>query len=78
MANKICRVVLLVLLIISCQTVQQTGRSQFIVASESQELQLGDQAYQETLKKNRISIRNDWPAHLRRVGQRIADAADKE
>jgi predicted Zn-dependent protease len=77
MANKICRVVLLVLLIISCQTVQQTGRSQFIVASESQELQLGDQAYQETLKKNRISTRNDWHTQLRRVGQRIAAAADK-
>jgi hypothetical protein len=72
MANKICRLVLLILLIISCQTVQQTGRSQFIVASESQGLQLG-----ETLKKNRISIRNDWHTQLRRVGQGIAAAVDK-
>jgi hypothetical protein len=42
----------LALLLIGCQTVEQTGRSQFIIASESQELQLGDQAHQETLKKN--------------------------
>jgi len=31
-------------LIVACQTVQQTGRSQFIVVSESQELQLGADA----------------------------------
>ena len=66
-----------VFLIIACQTVEQTGRSQFIIASESQELQLGDQAYQETLKKNRPSTRSDWQAQLRRVGERIAAAADK-
>jgi metalloendopeptidase OMA1, mitochondrial len=66
-----------VFLIIACQTVEQTGRSQFIIASESQELQLGDQAYQETLKKNRPSTRSDWQGQLRRVGQRIAAAANK-
>jgi metalloendopeptidase OMA1, mitochondrial len=64
-------------LIVACQTVEQTGRSQFIIVSESQELQLGDQAYQETLKKNRLSTRSDWQAQLRRVGQRIAAATDK-
>jgi metalloendopeptidase OMA1, mitochondrial len=63
--------------IVACQTVEQTGRSQFIIASESQELQLGDQAYQETLKKNRLSTRSDQQAQLRRVGQRIAAATDK-
>lgn len=77
MAKRICSVVFFTFLTISCQTVQETGRSQFIIASESQELQLGDQAYQETLKKNRLSTRNDWQAQLRRVGQRIAAAANK-
>src|SRR4029450_9986229 len=66
-----------VFLIVACQTVEQTGRSQFIIASESQELQLGDQAYQETLKKNRLSTRSDQQAQLRRVGQRIAAATEK-
>jgi predicted Zn-dependent protease len=65
------------LLIAACQTVQQTGRSQFIIVSESQELKLGDDAYKETLGKERLSTRKDWQAQLRRVGQRIAAAADK-
>jgi predicted Zn-dependent protease len=64
-------------LIVACQTVQQTGRSQFIVVSESQELKLGDDAYKETLSKERLSTRKDWQAQLRRVGQRIAAAAEK-
>jgi len=63
--------------IVACQTVQQTGRSQFIVVSESQELQLGADAYKETLDKSRLSTRKDWQAQLRRVGQRIAAVADK-
>jgi predicted Zn-dependent protease len=64
-------------LIVACQTVQQTGRSQFIVVSESQELQLGADAYKETLSKDHLSTRNDWQAQLRRVGQRIAAVAEK-
>jgi predicted Zn-dependent protease len=69
--------VFLILFIFACQTVQQTGRSQFIVVSESQEQQMGTEAYQETLKKSRLSSRRDWQAQLRRVGQRIAAAANK-
>jgi predicted Zn-dependent protease len=64
-------------MIVACQTVSQTGRSQFIVVSESQERQLGDEAYQETLKKTRLSTRNDWQAQLKRVGQRISAVADR-
>jgi predicted Zn-dependent protease len=64
-------------LIVACQMVQQTGRSQFIVVSESQELQLGAEAYQETLKKTPPSTRADWQTQLRRVGQRISTAAEK-
>jgi len=63
--------------LVACQTVQQTGRSQFIVVSESQELQLGADAYKETLDKSRLSTRKDWQAQLSRVGQRIAAVADK-
>ena len=63
--------------LVACQTVQQTGRSQFIVVSESQELQLGADAYKETLDKSRRSTRKDWQAQLSRVGQRIAAVADK-
>jgi metalloendopeptidase OMA1, mitochondrial len=77
MSHKHSATIALALLVIACQTVEQTGRSQFIIASQSQELQLGDQAYQETLKKNRRSTRSDWQTQLRRVGERIAAAANK-
>ena len=63
--------------LVACQVIQETGRSQFIIVSESQEQKLGFEAYQETLKKNRLSWRRDWQAQLQRVGQRIAAAADK-
>jgi predicted Zn-dependent protease len=69
--------VFLIVALVSCQTVQQTGRSQFIVVSESQERQLGEDAYKETLKKDQLSTRQDWQAQLRRVGQRIAAVAEK-
>jgi predicted Zn-dependent protease len=68
---------LLIVLNLACQTVQQTGRSQFIVVSESQESQLGEDAYKDTLKKEQLSPRTDWQAQLRRVGQKIAAAANK-
>ena len=60
-----------------CQTVEYTGRSQVNLMSESQEKQLGTEAYEEILKKTPISKRSDWQAQLQRVGQRIAAAADK-
>jgi predicted Zn-dependent protease len=65
------------LVLLACQTVQQTGRTQFVVVSESEESQLGQDAYREMLKKHRPSTRQDWQAQLRRVGERIAAAAEK-
>jgi predicted Zn-dependent protease len=65
------------LLLVACQTVRQTGRSQFIIVSDAQELQLGQDAYKDTLQKSRVSTRSDWQAQLRRVGQRIAAAAER-
>lgn len=77
MEPKVLSVIAGLLMIVACQTVSQTGRSQFIVVSESQERQLGDEAYQETLKKTRLSTRADWQAQLKRVGQRISAVADR-
>jgi predicted Zn-dependent protease len=77
MTGKIFSTASIALLLFACQTVQQTGRTQFIIVSDSQELQLGADAYKETLDKNRVSTRSDWQAQIRRVGQRIAAAADK-
>lgn len=77
MNKPILGAIAVTLLFVACQTVQQTGRSQFIIVSDAQELQLGQDAYKETLQKSRVSTRSDWQAQLRRVGQRIAAAAEK-
>jgi hypothetical protein len=45
---------------VGCQTVQQTGRSQFVMVSESQERELGQDAYRQTLKKHPLSTRQEW------------------
>jgi predicted Zn-dependent protease len=70
-------VLIFVLLITGCQTVEYTGRSQINLISESQEKQLGTEAYDDILKKTPLSKRSDLQAQLQRVGQRIAAAADK-
>jgi len=77
MFKRILCVITVALWCVACQSALQTGRSQFIVVSEAQEQQMGEEAYLETLKKSRVSTRSDWQAQLRRVGQRIAAAADK-
>jgi predicted Zn-dependent protease len=61
----------------ACQTVEYTGRSQVNLISDSQEKQLGSEAYQDILKKTPVSNRSDWQAQLQRVGKRIAAAADR-
>jgi len=77
MSKTILSAITAALLFAACQTALETGRSQFIVMSEAQEQQIGDQTYKETLKKSRLSNRADWQAQLQRVGRRIAAAANK-
>ncbi len=77
MSKAILTAIAAALLFAACQTALETGRSQFIVVPESQEKQLGDQAYKETLNKSPRSTRADWQAQLQRVGRRIAAAANK-
>ena len=70
-----CCFFLLFIGLAGCQTVEYTGRSQVNLLSDSQEKQLGAEAYADILKKTPISKRADWQAQLQRVGQRIAAAA---
>ena len=60
-----------------CTTVPYTNRSQLMLMSESDDLQLGAAAYQEVLTKAKIVARPEITAPVQRVGQRIAAAADK-
>jgi len=60
-----------------CQSVPYTGRSQLLLVSEAEEAALGAEAYAETLKSARLSQDRAKVDLLRRVGARIAAAADK-
>lgn len=75
-----CRATVLVALLLSvaaCQTAPITGRSQLIILPEPQELQMGVQAYQEILKKSKISRDPQQNELVTRVGSRIAQATGR-
>lgn len=62
---------------VACQTVPITGRSQIMLLSESEEQQMGLSAYQEILGKARVSGDPALNSQVLRVGQRIAQAAER-
>ena len=75
-------IILLVVLLlgfnlISCYQAPITGRSQFILLSESEEIQMGLVAFQEVLKKENISKNTKYNSSVIRVGKRIATASGK-
>ena len=61
----------------SCTTVPYTERNQFIITSENEEIQLGQTAWNETLKNNKVSTNKQYNDTLERVGTRLASAVDK-
>lgn len=69
--------VLFILSLPACVTTPETGRQAFLLTSESQESQMGEQAYSEVLKKERLSSNAKWNEIVKRVGTRIAAAANK-
>lgn len=64
-------------MLVSCETAPISGRSQLILLSPSDEVKLGLQAYQEILKKERLSTDPAKNALLARVGARIAAATGR-
>ncbi|HYE98098.1 MAG TPA: M48 family metallopeptidase [Planctomycetota bacterium] len=62
---------------VGCVTNPYTGRDQFILLSEAEESQLGIQGYQEVLGKERVSQDPREIEPVRRVGERIAAAANR-
>lgn len=75
-----CRLSILALLlaitISACVTTPYTNRSQLIFLSEAEEAQLGVAAYNEVLAKADVATGKPLDV-VRRVGERIARAADK-
>ena len=68
---------LALLLLAGCVTNPYTKRSQFLITSESEENQLGLQAYQEVLGQARISTDAREVDPVRRIGRRLQAVANK-
>jgi len=65
------------ILLIACARAAYTNRSQLLLISEGQETALGLQAAQDVLKKEKESRDELQNERVRRVGRRIAQAANK-
>jgi predicted Zn-dependent protease len=70
-------IILAILFIIGCATVPYTGRNQFILVSEGQEVSLGDDAYRHTLRDSVVPHDVNAERIMRRVGEKIAAVANK-
>jgi Zn-dependent protease with chaperone function len=75
--KKIISLILIVGLITGCASAPYTGRSQVILVSEGQEAALGDDAYRHVLRDSVVSRAPDAERIVRKVGERIAAAANK-
>ncbi len=60
----------------ACESAPVTGRSQMMLVSESEELQMGLQAYRQVLATEPQSHNPQINALVEKVGRRIADAAE--
>ncbi len=64
--------------ILSCYKAPITGRSQFIIITQSQENEMGLTAFKEVLKNEQISTNQSYNNAVTRVGQRIAAVSDTQ
>ena len=64
-------------LLAACELAPVTGRSQMMLVSESEERQMGLQAYQQVLSKESLSYDAETNALVEKVGRRIAAAAER-
>ena len=70
-------VMLLLLLVVACQQVPFTNRSQLILVSAEEEMKLGAQAFREVLAKSPVVTSDRYVEPVRRIGERLARAADR-
>ncbi|NIT13088.1 MAG: M48 family metalloprotease [Candidatus Dadabacteria bacterium] len=70
--------VVIALNLVSCYQAPVTGRSQFILLSEEQEIEMGLVAFQDVLKKEKLSNNINYNASVTRVGKRIARVSGRD
>ena len=61
-----------------CSSAPITGRNRVVLTPENQEIQLGIQAFQDTLSNEQLSTNAEAGRIVERVGQRIANVANRE
>lgn len=66
-----------IVLLAACSSAPVTGRQQLMLVSESQAQEMGAQAYKEALGKSKLSQDPKYLDQVRRVGARVAQAAQK-
>lgn len=64
-------------LLAGCVSAPYTGRSQLMLVSEGQEIASGEQAYRQIMRDSVLSENSEALRIVRRIGERIAQAADK-
>ncbi len=69
-------VIALALVLITCNTVPLTGRSQLDLMDSAELASMGEQAYVDLLKEEPVITRGPAVSQVRRVGERIRDAAE--
>jgi predicted Zn-dependent protease len=72
------RLLLIGLVLAGCATVPYTERSQFMMVSEAEEVQLGREAFEKVKAESKLSRDPRLNALIRRVGLRIAMASGAE
>jgi predicted Zn-dependent protease len=70
-------VVAYLLVMAGCATAPYTGRKQVLMVSQEKELSLGYRAFDQIKKESKPSTNQALQARVRRVGERIAKAADR-
>jgi predicted Zn-dependent protease len=65
------------IVLFACQTVPVTGRQQLVLLSAEEETRMGLSAYEQILKEEKLSQEPQVNAMVKRVGQRIAEVANR-
>jgi metalloendopeptidase OMA1, mitochondrial len=68
----------LLAMLVGCETVPITGRSQLIAIPEGDELKMGLDSYQQILGKSKVSTDPRLNEQVTRVGRRIAEATERK
>ena len=71
------KIVVLSLLLSACASAPVTGRQQLMLVSESTTIELGNKAYRQSLESAKINGNGKYVAQVRRVGQYLANVAER-